>query len=360
MPPHFPARFLADRAAIWRTTQTLAIAAAGGILLNWLDFPAGLVTGSLLGVAAAALCGRPTAVSTPVSRVISVLVGISLGAVVTPETLKGFAAFPLSIAVLAVSSVAMIAATSAYLRHVHGWDRLSALFGASPGALAQVMVLSAEYKADMRAIAIVQTLRVVALTVGIPSGLSLFGLTAEGGIMARLGGSHPESAAELAILVAVSTVSALVVWRLRLPGGLMFGAMLASAILHGAGYLSAALPWWVAMAAVIGIGAVTGSRFANTSPLTLLRFMAAAVGSFTVSMTVATLSVLALTMLLSVPVADAVVAFAPGAQDTMMVLALALHLDPVFVGALHLSRFVLVSLLVPILAQRIRRLPRDS
>ena len=59
-------------------------------------------------------------------------------------------------------------------------------------------------------------------------------------------------------------------------------------------------------------------------------------------------------MLLSVPVADAVVAFAPGAQDTMMVLALALHLDPVFVGALHLSRFVLVSLLVPIPA-RIRR-----
>ena len=68
---------------------------------------------------------------------------------------------------------------------------LSALFGASPGALAQVMVLSAEYKADMRAIAIVQTLRVVALTVGIPAGLSLFGLTAEGGIMARLGGSQP-------------------------------------------------------------------------------------------------------------------------------------------------------------------------
>jgi uncharacterized membrane protein AbrB (regulator of aidB expression) len=53
------------------------------------------------------------------------------------------------------------------------------------------------------------------------------------------------------------------------------------------------------------------------------------------------------------------VAFAPGAQDTMMVLALALHLDPVFVGALHLSRFVLVSLLVPFLAQRIRKLPGD-
>ena len=60
---------------------------------------------------------------------------------------------------------------------MHGWDPLSALFGASPGALAQVMVLAAEYKADMRAIAIVQTMRVVALTVGMPAGLSWFGLT---------------------------------------------------------------------------------------------------------------------------------------------------------------------------------------
>jgi uncharacterized membrane protein AbrB (regulator of aidB expression) len=61
---------------------------------------------------------------------------------------------------------------------------------------------------------------------------------------------------------------------------------------------------------------------------------------------------------MSVPPADAVLAFAPGAQDTMMVLALALHLDPVFVGALHLSRFLLVSFLVPFLAHRIRDLPR--
>ena len=54
-------------------------------------------------------------------------------------------------------------------------------------------------------------------------------------------------------------------------------------------------------------------------------------------------------------IANIVIAFSPGAQDTMMVLALALHLDPVFVGALQISRFLLVSLLVPFMAHRIRR-----
>jgi membrane AbrB-like protein len=151
-----------------------------------------------------------------------------------------------------------------------------------------------------------------------------------------------------------------VFFKLRLPGGLMFGAMLASVILHGGGFIHSILPWWVAYAAVIGIGALTGSRFANTDPLTLLRFLGAALGSFTVAMSVAAVAVLLLTTLLAVPVADAVVAFAPGAQDTMMVLALSLHLDPVFVGALQLSRFLLVSMLVPFLAHRIRGMPAEA
>jgi hypothetical protein len=344
-----------------RAGETLAIAAGGGLALNGLGFPAGLVTGSLLGVATAALCGRPVHIPVRLSRVISVLVGISLGAVVSPETLKGLAAFPLSVLVLAVSTVCMITATSSYLRYVHGWDAQSALFGASPGALAQVMTLAAEYKADLRAIAIVQTMRVMALTLGIPAGLGYFGLTIEGGgLMARFVAAGPPSIVELIILVTACTVSAVVFFKLRLPGGLMFGSMLASAILHGGGFIHSLLPWWVAYAAVIGIGAVTGSRFANTDPYTLLRFLGAALGSFAVAMVVATLSVLALAMLMSVRPADAVLAFAPGAQDTMMVLALALHLDPVFVGALQLSRFLLVSMLVPFLAHRIRRMRPEA
>jgi membrane AbrB-like protein len=351
-PPSLPAKTV-----VLRTTETLAIAAVGGIALTLIGVPAGLVIGSLLGVVAAALAGRPLMVPETLTRVISVLVGISLGAAVSPDTLKGLATFPLSIAMLAVSTLCLIATTSAYLRFVHGWDRQSALLGASPGALAQVMVLSAEYKADMRAIAIVQTMRVVALTIGIPAGLALFGFTLSGGLLARFGATQPASMAQFAVLIVASIAAALVVWRLRLPGGLMFGAMIASGILHGGGFIQAALPWWMAGIAIVGIGAVAGARFAGTDPRTLLRFLGAALGSFAVGIAITSLFVLILTALLAIPVADAVVAFSPGAQDTMMVLALALHLDPVFVGALHISRFLLVSMLVPVLAHRLRRGP---
>ena len=345
------------RRTILRAAETLLIAAAGGAIFTWAGFPAGLVSGSLLAVAAFALAGRPLLVPTPLSRVISVLVGISLGAVTTPETLQGLAAFPVSIALLLVATVVMTAATTSYLHLVHGWSWQSALFGASPGALAQVMVLAAEYRADLRAIAIVHVMRVVILTIGIPAGLAYFGLTATGAFLPKSSVGIP-SVLELVILVGVSTAAAVLLQTIRFPGGLMFGSMLATAVLHGTGIIDAVLPWWVAAFAVIGIGAVTGSRFANTDPITLLRYLGAALGSFAVAISIASLFVVVLTTLLPLRIADVVVAYSPGAQDTMMVMALALHLDPIFIGVHHLSRYMLISVSIPMLGRWLGPPPR--
>jgi uncharacterized protein len=55
------------------------------------------------------------------------------------------------------------------------------------------------------------------------------------------------------------------------------------------------------------------------------------------------------------PIANVVIAYAPGAQDTMMVLALALHLDPVYVGAHHLARFLVVTFSLAASARGIAR-----
>ena len=102
-------------------------------------------------MAAAALLGRPVRVPVPLARIGYVLIGILLGAVVTPETVKGFTAWPVSIALVMVAAVCMMLATATYLRMVHGWDRLSALLGASPGSMTQVIALSTELGADLPA-----------------------------------------------------------------------------------------------------------------------------------------------------------------------------------------------------------------
>jgi hypothetical protein len=336
--------------ALLEPAETLLIALAGGVALTLLGFPAGLVSGSVLAVATAALFGRPVRVPIPLARACYVIVGILLGAVVTPQTVKGFLTWPVSVALLMVAAVAMLVATTSYLRVVHRWDRLSALLGASPGSMVQVIALSTELGADLRAIAIVQTVRVLLLTVGIPGGLALFGLVAPAMPVVR-GTAATSSLGELAIVVAVSSATALAMARLRFPGGLLFGAMAGSGVLHGTGLVVAVLPWWIGGAAVLVLGAVVGSRFANATFRLIVGYLGAALGSFAVSSSIAAVFALIVTHFFPFSIANVVVAFSPGAQDTMMVLALALHLDPVFVGAHHIARFLIVTFSVAIAAR---------
>jgi membrane AbrB-like protein len=338
------------RDAILPPLETLLIAAAGGISLAMLGIPAGLVSGSVLAVAIAALAGRQMWVPNALQRVCFILIGILLGAIVTPETLKGIATWPFSIAVLVVATIAMIAATTSYLRFVHGWDWVSAFLGASPGAMAQVIAFSAEFKADLRGIAIVQVMRVLLIMVGLPGTLALFGHAA-GVVIAAPEPAGGSSLVELAILIVVSTALAFFLRWIKFPGGMMFGAMAGSAILHGTGWVHAILPWWVGGAAVIVLGAVAGSRFSNTGWRTVIDYLGAALGSFAVAVAVVACFAGLVLLLLPLRPADVAIAFAPGAQDQMMLLALALTLDPVYVGAHHVSRWLICTFSLAIFAK---------
>jgi membrane AbrB-like protein len=338
---------LPARRVVIETAETLFIALAGGLAFTYLQLPAGLVSGSVLAVAIAALFGRPMRLPLPLARICYVVVGILLGAVVTPETLRGVTTWPISILCLMLCSIALMLATSSYLRIVHRWDPLSALMGASPGAMAQVIALSSELGADLRAVAIVQTVRVLLIVIGLPNGLALFGFAVPAVAVAR-GEADMAVLGQMILLAAVSVSFAVAFLYLRFPGGLMFGALTGSALLHGTGFIQAVLPWWIGSAAVIALGGLVGSRFANTSARMLVGYLGAAFGSFAVSMAVSAVFIAIVVHFYPFVVANVVIAFAPGAQDTMMVLALALHLDPVYVGAHHLARFLVVTFAVAV------------
>jgi len=334
--------------------ETLAIALAGGAALGLAGVPAGWLSGSILAVAGASLACRPMLIPTLMMRAIFVLIGISLGAVVTPETLHGMATYPLSIAVLLLAMAFISIGGAGYLRLVHRWGKVDAYLAAAPGGMSQVLALGAELGADLRAIAIVQSIRVVVIAVVLPAGLSLLGLVGHAPPRAAVA-LNVATLDELAILVAASSAAALIAYRFRFPGGLLFGAMLTSAVLHGSGFIHAVMPWWVANTAMVAMGAVTGSRFVNMPLRLLMNFVAAAFGSFAVAVIIAAVFAVILINLSSLRVAEVMIAFAPGAVDAMMLLALALNLDPVYVGAHHLTRIFFVSLTMPFVARRTAR-----
>lgn len=328
--------------------ETVAVAGLGGFLFTLASFPAGWLAGAMVFCATGALIGRKMVIPNTVSRAFYIVLGTSMGAVATPATVAGMATWPVSIALVAIGMGFVTLGTVTYLKLVHGWDTQTALFGGIPGGLSQVMALAAEQGSDLRAIAVVQTMRVVVLAVGIPAGLALFGLA--GPAKMPVGSVAISDAPwELVILLVLCVTVALVLLRLGFPGGLIFGPMVVSGIMHGSNLIHVTFPQWFASIAMCALGATAGSRFNGTPPRVLLQFLGAAIGSFAVAITITAIFAFVATLFTPHHVSDLVVSYAPGSIDAMMILALALHLDPVFVGAHHLARVFTVTLALPII-----------
>jgi membrane AbrB-like protein len=336
---------IADRAKILGTLETLAIGAAGGLLFLWFNLPGGLISGAMVTVGIAALTGRPVTMPAILTQTVLALLGITLGSLVSRQMIQHMSAYPLTIGLLALATFCSTFGSSIYLQRVHGWDQTSALLAGSPGALSQITMLAAEKGADVAAIAVVQTMRVIILTAALPLLLAVTGVTPSAPM--DLTSVVVASPLELAVLAAAAIAVALALRLANFPASWMFGAMIASAMLHGTGLIEGGLPPWMRNIALVGIGAVIGTRFARISKKTLVSHINAGLGSFAVAIVISAIFVTVIVLATHVRFADVVVAFAPGAMDAMLALALTLHIDPIFVGAHHLSRFVFVSITTP-------------
>ena len=159
---------------------------------------------------------------------------------------------------------------------------------------------------------------------------------------------------ELTVIVLVSSGAALLAFRFNIPGGLIVGAMAASGVLHGGGWVHAFLPVPVAICSFIVMGAMIGTRLGGADIRLLARLGLVGLGALAVGVTVGCLFAVGVAWALNLRVADLVMAYAPGAIEAMTIIAFALHLDPVFVGVHHLARFTFMSMVLPAAAGLIR------
>ena len=333
-----------DRTKLLNVLETLVIGTAGGALFLLAHLPGGLISGAMIAVGIAAIAGRPLTMPPILTQTVLVLLGISLGSLVSRQLLQHMGAYPLTIGLLALATFCSTLGSSLYLQRVHGWDRTSAFLAGSPGALSQITMLAIERGADVSAIAVVQTMRVIILTAALPLLLALTGIAPAATSMGVVTAASP---LELAELIAASVAASLLLRLIKFPASWMFGAMIASSVLHGTGVIEGGLPPWVRGIALIGIGSLIGSRFARMKTKTLFSHIHAALGSFAIAVAISAIFVAVIALTTPVRFSDIVVAFAPGAMDAMLALALTLHIDPIFVGAHHLSRFVFVTIATP-------------
>jgi membrane AbrB-like protein len=283
--------------------------------------------------------------------VVFLVLGLQIGSTVTPEVIETALAWPVSLAVLTVTLVVVLQIVRAVLVRGFGYDRRTALLAATPGHLSYVLGLSTELAADVPRVALVQSVRVLMLTLLVPVLIALWGV--EG--TARLPDRGASSALSLALLFPLALGLGLVFKRLSVPAPLLLGAMAVSAIGHGSDLTPGAMPGWMTVAAFVCMGALIGTRFRGLDRAGLGGAFLAGVVTTLIACAVAAAGAWLAGALVGLSPAALLLAFAPGGVEVMAAIAVETGLEPAFVAAHHVFRLVVLTVLLPILITRVRQ-----
>ena len=145
---------------------TLFISVLGGAIATFLHLPAGWLMGGALAVTIAAMAGVPVTMHPRVRDVTFVLIGMSMGASVAPDSLSLLASWPISLLGLAIELVVIITLTGWMLTRLFKLDAGTAYLSSFPGHLSFVMSIASAGVGDARQIVIIQVIRSRSRVVG--------------------------------------------------------------------------------------------------------------------------------------------------------------------------------------------------
>ncbi|RCS24669.1 AbrB family transcriptional regulator [Phyllobacterium salinisoli] len=327
---------------------SLGIAAIGAVLAFWIGLPIPFLLGSVIAVTTASLSGLRIYMPDWLRNVVFFMLGLQAGSGVRPDTLDQLAAWPGSFALLFVTLILVTGLTFLLLRKGFGWDGQTALFSAIPGALSFVLAAASDTRADMVKITIIQATRLLLLIGFLAPLLAVLGRNAPHVDLTVAGDLTLQSAA---ILFVGGLAGALIGHYSRMPGGMMLGALLASAVLHGTSVVAASLPSAISDVGTIVLGVLIGSRINASHRRHIVRYLPAALLAFIIGTSAAFATGAVVWLLFDIHPAQIALAFAPGALEALTVIAFSLGVDPAYVASHHVARFLMIAITVPFLAR---------
>lgn len=333
------------------TAITLAIAALGATVAHLLGVPAPFLVGSSLAVTCLGLAGFTIGVPLVLRDMCFVIIGLTMGAGVTPDVVETAKQWPLSFLILGLSLIAIIVGCRWLLQKIWHFDPMTALLSVVPGHLSYVLGLSAQTSGDLTSISVIQSLRLLALTILVPFAVVLIGFEAE------------TVAAQVAIMpltmfglsLAMSFAIGFVFNRLRLPAAYLLGGLIWSTGSHITGAIDGTVSPYVAIPAFITLGALIGTRFFGVTLAQLKRAFAAGAVVTLAAFSISAFAAWCVSLFINAPFSHLLIAFAPGGVETMSAMAVSLDADPAFVAAHHVMRLFILTFLAPIMLGMARR-----
>lgn len=335
-----------------RTLLTLCVGSLGAAVAWAVNLPMGFLLGPALVVAFASLRGMDTDIAPPLRNVIFILVGITVGSMVTPTSIEAVLRWPIAFAMLAALTVATPYIGRWVLTRSMGFDRDEAFLSAAPGHLSLVVSLSDSLGIPVARPAILASFRVLALSLFVPIAARLSGIELGAGLpVGRATAPWLMIGAELIVALALTPL----LIKIRLPAPVLLAAMIAAAAFHLTGAVDGNLPPWVSQVVLMMMGCLIGTRFSGVTWRDLQHNMAAAGVVVLLTASLAAAVAIPTAFFSGLPLLDMLVGFAPGGLETMIIVGVAMGGDPSFIAAAHVGRLVLLAILITTYATRIAR-----
>lgn len=322
---------------------TAIIGGLGALVAFMLGLPAPFLCGPALAVTAAGLAGLRLSVPKSLRNATFVVVGISMGTSVTPDVIDAAKTWPLSFLAVLVTVVILLYVAYWILHHGFGYDRNTAMLAASPGHLSYIISLTAETKSDLASVSVIQSVRVLALTLAVPLLVEYLDLVSIEPIVLI----SPMPPLVLGLTILGSLAVGWIFMRWRFPAALLLGGVAVSIFIHITGLTSGGVPNWLSQPTYIVLGSLIGTRFSRASLRDMRKaFLAGGVVTVAVVLLASIVAVL-ISRLIGVPLNAVMIAFAPGGLETMAAMAVMMHADAAYVGSHHVLRLLFLSVLMP-------------
>jgi membrane AbrB-like protein len=336
---------------------SFAVAFVGVGLFKLLNLPLPWLLGPILACLIAALCGVRMRGNKLLSEAMRTILGVAVGATFTTTLLFSMGAMWPTLLMIPVMTGCIGLMGVLYFQRFWGFDFATSYYSAMPGGLQDMLVFGEEAGGNVRTLSLIHATRVMVIVVALPFLLTWVW-------EADLTNPPGAPAASIALdQLALMVFCGIAGWQLAKRAG-MFGAtilgpLILAAVLALAGILQHRPPVEAIWAAQFFIGMSVGSKYVGVTMGEVRRDVSAGLG-FCVILLLLTV-VFAETIHLAglAPPMETILAFAPGGQAELTVLALIVGADMAFVVAHHVLRIFVVILGAPLFA-RVFKLSNES
>ncbi|MCH2077349.1 MAG: AbrB family transcriptional regulator [Rhodobacteraceae bacterium] len=326
--------------------MTFAIAGLGVGAFFLLNLPLPWLLGPIFACLATALIGVPLKGIKLLNESMRTVLGVAVGATLTPAVIVTLPAMWPTLLLVPVMVAVIGFAGVPYFRRIWGFDFPTAYYSTMPGGLQDMLIFGEEAGGNIRTLSLVHATRVSVIVVALPfllQGIWDADLSNPPGKPAR---TIPWD--QLALMVACAIIG----WRgakwLGMFGASILGPLLLTAVVTIAGFIENRPPAEAIWAAQFFIGMTIGAKYAGVTMQEVRRDLAAGFGFCVILIILTIIFVEGIYMAGLAPGQEVLLAFAPGGQAELTVLALIVGADMAFVVAHHILRIFTVILGAPI------------